>query len=349
MNRALLEPIVRAVLYEGYILYPYRPSVKNVHRWTFGGVFPRDFVAAQAAGRSGAVGDASFVQTQCIVRGDSDTRAELAVRFLHLIGRTVAELVDGPPDGAQTYRPVQALEVAGTRHIPWQEAQEREVDLGAFALADLLAGGPLVRTADFPARLWQEKIADEKGRARGLLLRRQEEIRVNVSIGAAKVAERFYRLTVRVENQTPIDPARRNREEVMLSTLVSTHTLLGSGAGMLVSMTDPPKEAREAVAGCRNIGAWPVLVGGEREADTMLSSPIILEDNPRIAPESPGDFFDGTEIDEMLTLRILTLTDEEKRDMAAVDPLARALLERTTAQEREAIAALHGALREPMA
>ena len=49
-----------------------------------------------------------------------------------------------------------------------------------------------------------------------------------------------------------------------------------------------------------------MLVGEEGERDTMLSSPIILYDYPQIAPESPGSLFDGTEIDEILSLRILT-------------------------------------------
>jgi hydrogenase maturation protease len=78
----------------------------------------------------------------------------------------------------------------------------------------------------------------------------------------------------------------------------------------------------------------------------MLSSPIILYDYPRVAPESPGDFFDGTEIDEMLTLRIMTLTDEEKVAMAAVDDRASALLARTEALARERLFALHGTVRD---
>ena len=108
---------------------------------------------------------------------------------------------------------------------------------------------------------------------------------------------------------------------------------------------DPPDAWREAAAACRNVGTWPVLVGAEGQADMMLSSPIILYDYPQIAPESPGDFFDGTEIDEMLTLRIMTLTDEEKRAMAAVDERAGDLLARTEAMAREQLMGLHGTVR----
>jgi hydrogenase maturation protease len=77
----------------------------------------------------------------------------------------------------------------------------------------------------------------------------------------------------------------------------------------------------------------------------MLSSPIILYDYPQIAPESPGDLFDATEIDEILTLRILTLTDDEKRAMASLDERARALLERTESIAREQLMGLHGTIR----
>ncbi len=98
-------------------------------------------------------------------------------------------------------------------------------------------------------------------------------------------------------------------------------------------------------ASCSNRGCFPVLVGEPGERDTLLSSPIILYDYPQIAAESPGDLFDGTEIDEMLSLRILAMTDAEKREMAELDPTARALLERTEALTEADMQRMHGALR----
>ena len=88
-----------------------------------------------------------------------------------------------------------------------------------------------------------------------------------------------------------------------------------------------------------------MLVGREGETDTMLSSPITLYDYPQIAAESPGEFFDGTEIDEMLVLRIQTLTDEEKEAAAAVDERVRALLTRTRSLSEEQMMGLHGIVR----
>jgi hydrogenase maturation protease len=110
-------------------------------------------------------------------------------------------------------------------------------------------------------------------------------------------------------------------------------------------MLDPPETLRSLVDECRNLGTWPVLVGDEGGRDTMLSSPIILHDYPQIAPESPGGLFDGTEIDEILSLRILTMTEEEKREMRQSDQRARQILERTESMPPERFMKLHGALR----
>jgi hypothetical protein len=101
----------------------------------------------------------------------------------------------------------------------------------------------------------------------------------------------------------------------------------------------------EAAANCKNIGTWPVLVGEEGQRDAMLSSPIILYDYPQIAPESPGALFDGTEIDEILTLRIMTLTDQEKLEMSLSDQRAREILERTESMPPEQFMKMHGVLR----
>ena len=98
-------------------------------------------------------------------------------------------------------------------------------------------------------------------------------------------------------------------------------------------------------ASCKNVGTWPVLVGEEGQCDTLLSSPIILYDYPQIAPESAGDLFDGTEIDEILSLRIMTLTDDEKREMSQSDERARQMLERTETMPVEQLMKLHGVLR----
>jgi hypothetical protein len=137
-----------------------------------------------------------------------------------------------------------------------------------------------------------------------------------------------------------------SRDAALMQSLVSAHVLLGGVDAQFVSLLDPPENLKEFAADCQNLGAWPVLVGADGERDTMLSSPIILYDYPQIAPESPGDLFDGTEIDEILALRILTMTDDEKSEMRNSDERARRMLERTENLPMEHLMKLHGTLRE---
>ncbi len=77
----------------------------------------------------------------------------------------------------------------------------------------------------------------------------------------------------------------------------------------------------------------------------MLSSPIVLYDHPEVAPESPGDLYDGTEIDEILALRVLTLTDEERSEARGTDPRAAAIIDRVDGFAPEIWDRLHGAVR----
>ena len=87
MNLSQVSKIVEAVLYEGYILYPYRPSaVKNQQRWSFGGVYPRAYSQAQGGA------EPYSLQTQCLLQGTPQTVLQMLVRFLHLIDREVGAL-----------------------------------------------------------------------------------------------------------------------------------------------------------------------------------------------------------------------------------------------------------------
>lgn len=77
----------------------------------------------------------------------------------------------------------------------------------------------------------------------------------------------------------------------------------------------------------------------------MLSSPIILDDHPAIAPESPGALYDATEIDEILALRTAALTEEEKREARGTDERAAAVIELADSMPPEVLERLHGAVR----
>ena len=151
---------------------------------------------------------------------------------------------------------------------------------------------------------------------------------------------------MRIENTTPLpDSGSLQRQTALQQSFVSTHTLLCVSRGAFASLLDPPDSLAEAARACQNLHTWPVLVGDDGDTDTLLSSPIILYDYPQIAPESPGALFDGTEIDELLTLRILALTDEEKEEMRRSDARAREILERTESLSVEQLMKMHGVIR----
>jgi hypothetical protein len=327
-----VRAIADAVLYEGYILWPYRRSaLKNQRRWTFGGVYPR-------AHSEQHPDDPWTMRTECLLAGGPDATLEVRVRFLHVVARRVGRAVG---DGLEL---VDEIEVAGARHLAWDEAAEREVVLGPAALGSVAAAGR--RTAiEVPAGSEREDLRDADGTRAGALLRSWHALDGAVELRAERVDPALWRLTVTIGNTTGWDGD--DREAALERTLCSTHTVLrAGGGGAFVSLTDPPAAARAHAEACENAGTWPILVGEPGATDTLLSSPIILEDHPRIAPESPGDLFDGGEIDQMLVLNILSLTDDEKDEMRASDPRAREILDRTEALTPDELMRLHGTIRE---
>jgi hypothetical protein len=304
-----VRAIADAVLYEGYVLWPYRRSaLKNQRRWTFGGVYPRHHSAVHPD-------DPWRMRTQCLLESGRDEAAvDVQVRFLHVVRRQVL-------DGG---RPVDEAVVGGARHLSWEEATEREAGPGPLAV---------------PAGREVEPLGDGVE-----VVRTWEPLRGAVEVRAERLRPGLHRVTVEVANTTPW--ASGPREAVLPRTLCSTHAVLRARDGAFVSLTDPPEAMRAHAAACENVGVWPVLVGAPGERGTLLASPIILEDHPRIAPESPGDLFDGGEIDQMLVLNILSLTDEEKAEMRDSDPRTRAILERTEALSDAELARLHGTIRD---
>ena len=350
MNLDLVEKIAAAVLYEGYILYPYRPSaIKNQQRWNFGALHPQSYALAS----NGT--DAWTMQTECLVQADVQTRLDVKIRFLHMLAREVGEFETPLPEteiaSETNFQVVASLEVGGQTFHTWQEATEREVSIENIDLSALVAK-PQTHTFTFQSSHERECLGDASGQAHGVLIRRQQSIEGEIELKAERVGEGevagdgLFKFTVRVMNVTPFDMTTQpSRDDALMSSCVSTHTVLGARGGAFVSSLDPPEDCREAAVKCQNIGTYPVLVGEEGERDCILSSPIILYDYPQISPESAGDFFDGTEIDEMLTLRIMTLTDAEKGEMRGADEHARRMLERTESLPAEQMMKLHGAMK----
>ncbi len=315
-----IRAIADAVLYEGYVLWPYRRSaLKNAQRWTFGGVYP------QAHAQARTVGDDPWtMQTQCLIEAEAGTQLGVELRFLHVVWRQVVDA------GGQQ---VDELLADGERHLTWEEAVERQVALEPVSLGELAPGK--VVAISIEAGSTEEPLGDA-----GKIVRSWEPLEGSVRVRAEPCEPGLYRITALIENVTPWSGGPR--EAAIRRTFCSTHTVLRAPAGAFVSLTAPPPALQEAAEKCENRGTWPVLVGEAGERHTLLSSPIILEDHPRIAPESPGDLFDGGEIDQLLILNILALTDEEKAEVRASDPRVREILDRSEALSPEELMRLHG-------
>jgi hypothetical protein len=284
------ERVADAVLYEGYVLYPYRASaIKNKYRWQFGVIAPQSPHEDR---------EPSFAQTECLIEAKSATPGLLIrVRFLR------------PQAVGREDHPSRA----------WLEGVSHAIDFGPLDLSAL---------------------SEEK---RFSLTAAGVEARLTVHV---RPIGRLLMLRARLENlEAWQSEFETNRDAMLERSLVGTHLLLGLEEAAFVSLVEPPDDAAAAVERCQNRHTWPVLIGDPSRCDLMLSSPIVLYDFPAVAKESPGDLFDAAEIDEILSLRILTLTDEEKEEARATDPRARELLDRVEALSPEAMTALHGTIR----
>jgi hypothetical protein len=341
VNFDRVEKIAEAVLYEGYMLYPYRPSsVKNQQRWNFGVLCPRSYCELQQGS------EAWMMQTECLIKTTASTRFAAKIRFLQIVRRSAGKLRTPGREEREGVEPefdfVDRLEVGGRVYQPWEEAVEREHTSSRMDPATLSSLSPLYLT--FPAGRRFEYLRDEQERTVGVLVRECEALTASVQFGSAPCRNGVVKVTVRVHNLTSSDSRETIiRGDALNFSLVSAHTILGVEQGEFLSLLDPPTGFEDLVGQCSNIGTWPVLIGDQ--AETMLSSPIILYDHPQIAPESAGNLFDSTEIDEILSLRILTLTDDEKREMRQSDDRAREILERTENMPEEQFIKLHGVLR----
>ena len=347
MSFELAQKVADAVLYEGYVLYPYRASSgKNQVRFQFGVVAPEEYCRGEGRGS-----ESHEMQTECLVepRSDpnADPRIDLKVRCLQLQARTLEEAAGTDPE---TFRPVEFMDSGagdGELLVAWDEGVESELEIADIDLLKLASDGE--RRIDFalPEGCDVEDISLRRASSTAGSPGDRWPIAAVVLLSAEKAEpEGLLRLRVRIENRTPWpEGTPPGREEALRRSLLSAHTLLAVRDGSFVSLLDPPPEAAQAAAGCVNLRTWPVLIGPEESRDLVLSSPIILYDHPAIAPESQGDLCDATEIDEILTLRIMTLTDEEKREARGTDPRARRIVERADSIPDEIFERLHGAVR----
>ncbi len=335
-----VRAVADAVLYEGYLLYPYRASSsKNRSRWQFGVLGPPDAAATAFAEDPG-------MAVQCLVEpdGGGETRVEVRLRFLQAQERLVEQR---GPDAA--YHSVSSLDVDGTTLLSWQEAVEREVVLDAVDLTRIGCGGsvgPQVSTVEVAAGRDEEPLVDRSGAEVGRVVRSRVALRALVTV-AAEPDGGLARISVAVDNAHPEHAA--GKDEAIRASFIGAHLLLRVRGGRFVSLLDPPEHAADAAQRCRQRRCFPVLAGPAGSDDVVLGSPIILYDHPEIAQESAGALFDSTEIDEILTLRVMTMTDAEKAEARATDPRAAEIIDRCDSLSTEALQQLHGVLRDPHA
>jgi len=331
-----------AVLFEGYVLYPYRASsAKNRLRWQFG--------VLMAPQHADTLGERAHLRTECLMEPRIGDVLLVELRFLRVQRRTVQA---GPAGGP--FHDVSSLDLEDRVLCPWDEGVEERVQL-TVPVEKLLADG-YVFAFEQPADTREETVLDAAGETIGRVQRRRARLTGIVELFAEElpVPYRTLRLRATVRNTTEVeapapgaaaDEHPSERDAALADALVSAHLVLGLTLGRFLSLTDPPQWAEPAVAQCRNEGVWPVLAGVDGGADVMLASPIILGDHPAIAPESPGAMYDLTEIDEILALRTAALTDQEKREARGTDPRAAAVVELADTLPAEVLDRLHGAIR----
>jgi len=302
--------------------YPYRRSaIKNRQRWSFGILYPPAY-SEVAAGT-----ERSQMHSECLVKiTKHQTSLQIQLRFLQLMERENGE---------------EGVERSVSFDLPLDETWVPRCSPG------LAGAGPVNVESTAPP----SPKNGENGAPRVFSYpfsfpgSGNEEVCGTVSVTTTAIREDVLKLSIDVVNTSSMPAESPDRESALLTSLLSAHSILSVTGGEFISLLDPPADLREAVSQCENIGNFPVLVGNEGERDMMLCSPIILYDYPQVAPESAGDFFDGTEMDEMLTLRVMTMTDQEKDEVRGSGDHVRELLQRTEASAREQLTRTHGTIR----
>jgi hypothetical protein len=326
----LLEEIADAVMFEGYVLYPYRASaMKNRFRWQFGVLVPRAF--------GGSSGEPSHAQTECLVECGADASVTIKVRCLHLQRRTVEEWIGV----SREWRACDRVSLGGVDLVAWDEATIETVmspPLPLVALAEQAYSLPF----EFAAATEYEVVCQADGAPAARARRERWRLSGSVRVASERVRADLMKLRVRIDNTTEPVSAGDGRDAALRQSLLGCHTLLHVHDGRFVSLIDPPEEVATIAKSCVNEYTWPVLGGPAGTRDLVLSAPIILYDHPVIAPESRDRFCDATEIDEMLALRIQTLTDDERHEAAATDVHAGRIVHRAV---DAGDSALHGAIR----
>lgn len=259
-----VRTIADAVLYEGFLLYPYgKGALKNRMPFQFGVVMPIGY------------------------RDDTEPNAFTSQFVLRHTGAQLTQV-----QGVLRFLAV------------GDDVQEREIAFGGN-----LGDGRIERQFLFDA------------------------LHGVITLSAER-ADGASRLTLEVRNETRVDETV-DRNAALRKAFVSAHAVLEARGGEFVSLLDPPQELAGFVAACNNERHFPVLAGdagdGAHASPLLLVSPIVLYDFPRVAQASRGPTFDGTEIDQLLSLSVAALSDEERARARAAHPEVAAMVDRAEA------------------
>jgi hypothetical protein len=312
--------VADAVLYEGYLLYPYRgTSSKNQSRWQFGVLGPPG--AADAG-----LGEDDTLATEFLV--DGAQAMTLVVRFLQLQHRRAErEFAHGE------FEPVDELTTRAGSWLTWDEAVECELSFGPLAFEDQPWTLPVVA----------DTATDIELLAGGRLVRQRQQVRGVLTVDSEPDGN-LRRVKVRISNA---GPTASDQNDAIARSMIGTHIIAEVVGGQFVSLLEPPPHATNAASRCSQHRCFPVLAGPVGTQDILLISPIILYDHPEVAEQSNTALYDCTEIDEILILRVMTMTDEEKAQARATDPRAAQIIDQCDTMSPEAMARLHGVLRDP--
>lgn len=328
---SILENLTKTVLYEGYSIFPYhRSAIKNQKPIPFGVIYPEEYHKYNHYAPS-------LMQTECVVNTESQVSININVRFLHLIKTEVFQNDNTEKENKNNFNKFS--------HEGWQTI-ERTIPSGDVPLYELV-NSKQTFIIDFDSVEQTKYSTGENDLLKSKQINSVSKINGTITLEAFPIENKssFFRIRVTVTNNSVINNAETaSQHEAFSQSFISTNTILKITGGEFSSEQNPSENFKSIISQNKNIGTWPILI--EESNRTMLSSPIILYDYPKINAQSKGDLFDSLEIEEMLMLHLSVMSEDEKNNIAESDDKMRAMLDKAKQVTPEELLNLHGGMFE---